>query len=641
MKSKTYNLVKGLGLSLVASAMLAGTANAQPGYVTGDFHQHSTFSDGSYSLSYVMDKNAEFGLDWWANSEHGGYRDRDGRFSGNDLDTTVYWYLEEGIEILGDVKISGGHQYMWRWQSLRDYSFPTILEARERLPKNVIIQGFEWNVPGHEHGSVGIITGQFCKNANANALAEFEYKFDNSDSDKSGGAGMGWVKSEKSRHEKTVEAIEWLQANHQFTSWMVPAHPERARSYDINHFRDMNNAGPDVCFGFESMPGHQKSSSRGGYGTGADGSGVFGGCGVYAAKVGGLWDAMLSEGRGWWLFASSDFHSTGGDFWPGEYQKTYTWVRDRKNPYAIVDGLRSGNSWIVEGDLIDGLNFKVYDKKNRSQHGAHKNHKRFDKYAEMGQTLDFSGDEVYVSIVINDPETTNNFGNNPVLDHVDLIMGKVSGLISPDSAEYYIDTVATTKVIARFDAEGGIVDASGLTSIAWEKLGESGKILIKYKVENVEDACYFRLRGTNAVMGDLTQLDEYGNPAYELPGTNTYEEVTTDLWFYSNPIFAAPVKGKCNGKKMKSADEVFESSVADLSNATLYPNPTNSDVVYINNFDVTETPVSVQIFNVSGQLVSTANLTANEINVENLRAGTYIILVKTENQAKTLQLIKK
>ena len=81
------------------------------------------------------------------------------------------------------------------------------------------------------------------------------------------------------------------------TSWIVPAHPERAASYSINHFRDLNNAAPTVAFGFEGMPGHQKSNPRGSYGSGAVGGGTYGGAGIFIAKVGGLWDAMLGEGR--------------------------------------------------------------------------------------------------------------------------------------------------------------------------------------------------------------------------------------------------------------------------------------------------------------------------------------------------------
>lgn len=46
--------------------------------MAGDFHQHTFYTDGSDSFDFVMGKNIEFGLDWWANSEHGGQFRRNG-----------------------------------------------------------------------------------------------------------------------------------------------------------------------------------------------------------------------------------------------------------------------------------------------------------------------------------------------------------------------------------------------------------------------------------------------------------------------------------------------------------------------------------------------------------------------------------
>ena len=79
-----------------------------------------------------------------------------------------------------------------------------------------------------------------------------------------------------------------------------------------------------------------------------------------------MWDALLSEGRRFWFFASSDWHNRGAfgpldyectnDFWPGEYQEQFTYVLDhpyRDTAQQIVDGLRSGNSYAVQGQLID------------------------------------------------------------------------------------------------------------------------------------------------------------------------------------------------------------------------------------------------------------------------------------------------
>ena len=74
-----------MGTVLSASIGLAGMAPAladthgQKGrWLAGDFHQHSLYTDGSTPFDFVMEQNNAFGLDWWANSEHGGGRNRDG-----------------------------------------------------------------------------------------------------------------------------------------------------------------------------------------------------------------------------------------------------------------------------------------------------------------------------------------------------------------------------------------------------------------------------------------------------------------------------------------------------------------------------------------------------------------------------------
>lgn len=493
-----------------------------PHYVAGDFHQHSTFTDGSWSFGHVMSKNNEYDLDWWANSEHGGYRERDGRKSGTDLGTTVYWDEESDVTISGDYKTQGNHQAMWRWQIIKEYSFPEVLKARGTFFTKSIIQGLEWNVPGHEHASTAIITNQFLSAPNADPMAEFEYKFDGSDTDTQGGAN-NWTKSAVDGHEKTIEAITWMENNYKNTSYVVPAHPERKGLYSISDFRDMNNAGPSVCFGFESMPGHQKSSNRGGYSSSADGGGTYGGCGVYAAKVGGLWDALLSEGRKFWLFANSDFHNIDGDFYPGEYQKTYTYVSDLNDAQSIIDGLRSGNSFVVSGDLIDALDFTVEGQ-------------------TMGQTAYISGNSTTISILVHDPSTPNNNTyssyTNPELDHIDIIAGKVKGIITPGSADYSVDDVtSTTSVIARFDATGGTIDSNGIESKKWEDLGDGWK-KISFKYSEISSDMYFRLRGSNFGLNVSMQTDEAGNPlADDLNSPNDASKAFDDLWFYSNPIF--------------------------------------------------------------------------------------------------------
>ena len=113
---------------------------------------------------------------------------------------------------------------------------------------------------------------------------------------------------------------------------------------------------------------------------------TFGGAGIFASKIGGLWDALLSEGRRWWISASSDYHSDD-DFYPGEYQKTYTYVSKRNDPQALIDGMRSGNRFIVTGDLITGLKFRVGN-------------------AMMGQTFKTDRNKVKIEIEVLDPDTS-------------------------------------------------------------------------------------------------------------------------------------------------------------------------------------------------------------------------------------------
>jgi len=331
----------------MAGAVMMQPSKAQSGYVAGDFHQHTTYTDGSYTMGKMMEMSNKYGLDWWANSEHGGGFQTWGLVTGIDLGTSVKWSAA-GIAKLG--KANG--ENMWRWQSIRDWSYRDVQLWRKVYPQKLILQGYEMNVPGHEHASTCIIANQF-DSLNVNPIAQFEYMFDNSDKDDTN--PNGWVKSTKSGHEKAVEAMSWLQNNYPKTSWVVPAHPERYKyngstGWNINHLRDMNNAAPDVFFGFESIPGHQKSTNRGEYASTRPsyGTETYGGAGWMSAKVGGLWDAMLSEGRHFWIFANSDCHnneSTGGDFFPGEYQKTYTYVTKKQDAQAIADGLRSGNSY--------------------------------------------------------------------------------------------------------------------------------------------------------------------------------------------------------------------------------------------------------------------------------------------------------
>src|SRR6185436_1363973 len=276
--------------------------------------------------------------------------------------------------------------------------------------------------------------------------------------------------------------------------------------YNIESLRDFNNAAPMVAFGMETQPGHGASDARGEYtvrrnnfgaplgNVDSVGGTTFGGTGVYGSQIGGVWDAMLGEGRNFWFFASSDWHNRGmfgpddrrssQDFYPGEYQRDFVMVRKadgRKGqffdshakpavltPTAIVDGLRSGNSWTSSGQLIDRLAFVVCEDTrlndfigNALIEGAallaakQNTDVDIDSHcATLGEKLTIRpGQGVVVAIAVHDPAGPNyspySFANpslaqigvqqsinKPELDHIDLIGGAVTGYRTPGSADY-------------------------------------------------------------------------------------------------------------------------------------------------------------------------------------------------------------
>ncbi|HEY9060226.1 MAG TPA: dockerin type I domain-containing protein [Pseudobacteroides sp.] len=465
-----------MSISIIAETNINETSRGK--WMAGDFHNHTYLTDGSYSASDVA-RNAfeNFGLNWMANSEHGGYTYRD--TGGNYLPMPVP-----------------------RWISLKDYSYPVVQNLRKTYSDKLLVQGVEWNVPTHDHASIGIVSDE------PTAISDFEYMFDASDSDTSR-SGEGLTKANVT-HSDAVNAVKWLGHNYPKTSYFIINHPSRVFGYSISDIRDFNNAAPDVAFGFEGIPGHQKSAVRGEYPYANYRGTTYGGADYMIAKVGGVWDALLGEGRHFYNFINSDFHYNAGDFWPGEYAKNYTWV-DKQNDYnAIVEGMRSGRSFTVQGDLINVLEFTASSGKKVAQMG--------------GDLMLLPGENGKLTIKFKSPVTNNN-GDKPSVHHIDLIAGDITGAVQPGTPEYRMDRNDSTKIAATFTSKDWIVDQDGYN-------------VITYDLGKVSKSQYFRLRGTNLEPGIPNQTDVQGNPLDDkLLGINDARTAYQDLWFYSNPIF--------------------------------------------------------------------------------------------------------
>jgi hypothetical protein len=662
-----------LSATVIGSAPQAANAGGLSGgkYVTGDFHNHTTCSDGSISMQKLVKKSLDkndtpWGLDWFVQAGHGGTGNRNCTLvedatlatpayplvyatDGTTLQgpTTTWQNTNPAQQPKGAVSGTAPNQNMWRWQTLQEYQYP-LLEYISAAASKPLFLGLESVVAGHEHTSMSVITGQmpdqifnqrlpttrgYSPLGNATALAQWSYCFDRGDTDTSRGnttvgssEGNNWncsvtgsantadpswnavaqklmpasgAGSGVRGHLKTVEAMKWMAEKHPNGSYYVPAHLERAgpfnpdgnNGFNVEHLRNFNNAAPRVAFGMETQPGHGASDARGEYtirrnnisGTRIDSVGgtTYGGTGVYGAQIGGVWDALLGEGRNWWFFASSDWHNRGmfgpddrrssQDFYPGEYQRDFVMVKgtdgsrhgkstDVLSPQEIVDGLRSGNSWTSSGQLIDRLSFVACEDTRlpnplgnilveaAALAGAVNNTDvKFDgKCATMGQKLEISpGQGVVVAIAVRDPEGTNyspyTFANpslaqigvsqpinKPVLDHIDVIRGLVSGYKQPGAPDYAGQWPSNWLNVSDPSVPGDLAtvpEAAKNTSAAivrtfnnfsWKNAPNFGdtkgyKVMV-FRIPAVKDSQYIRLRGTNLPASTPWETDAKGNP---------------------------------------------------------------------------------------------------------------------------------
>lgn len=614
---------------------------------------------------------------------------------------TTTWE-NSGVVPKGAVAGTSPSRNMWRWQSVQEFQYPLVeyLSAYKNIP---LFIGVETVAPGHEHVSASVITGQipvaldtatlpttpgYAALGNANALSKWEYCFDRNDTDTSRGVSNAWDCSVPGSanstdvswnataqklipaggagtgikgHNKAVESVKWMAAYAQNGAYYLPTHLERAgqfnpdgnNGFNVEHLRNFNNAAATVAFGFETQPGHGASDNRGEYQvkrnniagvlTDSVGGTTYGGTGVYGAVVGGVWDALLGEGRNFWFFASSDWHNRGSfgaddrrstqDFYPGEYQRSYSLVRngsDKLRPQTIVDGMRSGNSFSTSGQIIDRLAFIACA--SYPGIGARTNAQveawavnaatsntdiEVANCATMGEKLKVRpGAEIIVSVVARDPAGTNyspyTFANpslaqvgitqplnQPVLDHIDLIRGSVTGYKTPGSADYsgewprntnWLKADGTTADLSVVPAAAKNTSAAIIRtfnsngSAAWTAFNSNvdGTQFVKmtYRIPAVAVSQYVRLRGTNLPAAVPFETDANGNPLADvytnandktmlrIPCTTAHSANSqfdgcpdhlavasgaspvsgqkavsydvaawADLWFYSNPIY--------------------------------------------------------------------------------------------------------
>lgn len=466
-----------LALMLLAVPMMA-EAQATDGrrWLAGDHHVHSRFSaryepdpaspeappvpqlggDGNHTIIQNAEMAQRFGLDWMVSTDHGG-----------PLHSRVN----------------------------AEQAYPELLQARARVPDLILFYGMEFDTPGAEHSS--LIIPQSAHEREDLLHLEGTY-----------GRREPWPADPARESEALMlEALRDMGTMSP-RPVIVINHPSRSATglgiygqVRPAQLRDWSEVEPRVAIGMEGAPGHQAD------GLFADGRpdtaghrGIYrryptlGGFDQMTARLGGVWDSLLGEGRRWWITATSDSHthlSEGGDdFWPGEYSKTRVLARPESDD--ILDGLREGRVFVATGDLITELDVTV---------------SAGDRSAGMGGRLVLDGaGPVQVTITVRDPAGPNAGGRSPSVDHIDLIVGEVTEAPVARDA----DSHAAVRVERRFTAADWTVDGEVLT--------------MTHTLPATEGDRYIRVRGTNGTEGE------------PLPDT-AGEDPWSDLWFYGNPVF--------------------------------------------------------------------------------------------------------
>lgn len=499
-----------------AAAQTTGRPDPELSYLVGDHHVHSVYShDAKYTAPQQAQRAAQFGLDWMVFTEHSNF---------------------------GHANAGG---------ALKEHE--QVLKARAENPRMLIFQGLEWYIPAAEHATVFTAPGP----NEAEILRRFELTYDGKLLKRTEGAKDH---PDTPGNEKlAVDAIRWLgerkRAGEIPDVLVLANHPTRLGIDSPHEIRGWRDADPDIMIGMEGAPGAQgaghpgrgSNSTRGEYdnkpspqswpGLPAEAYITYGGFDWMTATVGGLWDALLSEGRLFTITSNSDNHRTvfdtlrngdwkpgenfdntgrlpdpvetgepqpGSDYWPGQFSRTHVGVT-RYGYGEVMAGLRAGRVWVDHGQLLDGIDVRLvrgWDERGGATLG--------------GRLRAHRGERLTLVVTVTTAARPNFHGDVPSLAHVDVIRGSVHGPVR-DRDDW---RAPGTRVVHTSDVSG-----------------RKGTYTLRIPLGRVRESGYVRLRGSDGrrhgagLLG--RDVDPHG-PIAHPPGNG---DPWLDTWFYTNPIF--------------------------------------------------------------------------------------------------------
>lgn len=531
----------GAGAAMASTSATRPAGDPQLAWLVGDHHVHTQFShDAKYRMAQQLDAAQHYGVDWLAFTEHSNFA-----------------HADRGLPTARD-----------------------LIQLERDARGMLIFQGLEWYIPAAEHATVLITPGT----DDIRLLRAFELAWD--------GKLNHWDKPADAAQmadfeRRAAEAVAWLGAQKSAGALgdavVLANHPMRLGIDSPHELRGWRDADPDIFIGMEGAPGAQGSAISQNAGPGdqrgeyvnaprpdswaaypADAYRPYGGFDWATATVGGLWDAMLAEGKPFWITSNSDNHLTvkdtwrigdypagepyaslpsefdrwavrgmrpdpvdtgmpqgGSDFWPGQFSRLHTGVTTRS--YAgVLEAMRRGRMWVDHGHLIAGLDVRVGATMPGKGNGrGNGNGGGWGNAAGTTVTLGGRltakrGQDVVVTITVTTTDSANAAGIVPQLAHLDLIAGPVTGTAADADAM----RAPETRVVRQFDTTGS-----------------RGTFTLTHVFERVDRPFYVRFRGSD---GNRTGAGYHGaavDPAGPQRHGDGEGDPWSDTWFYANPVF--------------------------------------------------------------------------------------------------------
>jgi hypothetical protein len=514
------------GAGFAAAATVGATAATAPAaaaddsdcpdlvYLVGDHHVHTVFShDAKYRLADLARRAAQFGLDWMVFTEHSN---------------------------IGHADAGGA-----------DRENAQIRQARTENPRLLIFQGLEWYIPAAEHATIFTAPGP----DESAVLREFEKTFDGKLLGRTEGAVGNPATG--ANEALAVAAIGWLAE--QRRTGRVPDvlvlanHPSRLGIDSPHELRAWHDADRHIMIGMEGAPGAQgaalpgvgsAASVRGEYqnkpsaqswpGYPAEAYTTYGGFDWMTATVGGLWDALLSEGRLFTITSNSDNHRTvldttrngdfgpgqtfdtvgnlpdpvetgtpqpGSDFWPGQFSRTHVGVT-RYGYREVMAGLRAGRVWVDHGQLVDGIDVRLEAGASRATLGGRVRVRR--------------GQRLTLTVTVTAASRPNLHGDLLRLAHLDVICGRTG----PAAADRDAFVAPATRVVHTVDTSR-----------------HTGTYTLRIPLGAARESGYLRLRGSDGRRNGPGLRGRTVDPHGPLPHPPGQGDPWLDTWLYTNPIF--------------------------------------------------------------------------------------------------------